>query len=116
MAIGNNNTAGRVVEELSPTKLGGRVASFNTPPTGGGGDSGVVPHYHTLTTQNITDKHFQLAPVPTNLGEISLDIVGGVPQNLGTDYTVNGLGVLSWNTLGMDGLVIAGDILIIYYL
>lgn len=118
MTIGNNNVAGRVVDENeSSPNVGGRISPFYVPPAGGGGggSGGIIPHYHTLSAQNITDKHLQLIPIPTNLGQILLDIVGGVPQNLGTDYTVNGSGLLSWNSLGMDGLVLAGDVLIVSY-
>ena len=74
----------------------------------------------TLTGTNITNKYVDLAHVPIVPSNTEVDLIGGSAQQYSLDFTVidNGLGAikrLNWNTLGMDGLVISGSMLRVYY-
>lgn len=70
---------------------------------------------YTVTPADITAQGFQLNPVPNDITKVFVDIVHGVPQTIGPDFTVDIAGFLSWAGLGMNGLVISGDVLILSY-
>jgi hypothetical protein len=67
-----------------------------------------------LTSLEVTAKSLTLAQSPTYPNETSISIAQGGPQAYGLDFTVAGT-TLSWTGLGMDGLVLAGDELVITY-
>lgn len=89
----------------------GRTTNWTPYPIGGGG-SNYQSEFRTLTAPEAAAKEITLATTPTSL--VTLDIVGGCVQYLGLDYTVTG-DVLSWDGLGLDGLLSAGDMLVISY-
>lgn len=80
---------------------------------GGGGGAEKV-EYRQLTNAEILAKELTLVALPITPGEVELDIVSGVDQNYGTDFTVLGQ-ILSWNSLGLDGILEENDILVISY-
>lgn len=65
-----------------------------------------------LTTIDISNKQITLSRTPTTAEETRVIVVGGINQEYGVDFTVSG-DVLSWNGLGLDGVLEAGDKLII---
>jgi hypothetical protein len=71
--------------------------------------------YHTLLSGEITAKAITLTAIPAVAANTMLDTVGGTSQIYSVDFTVSG-STLSWNGLGLDGLLAAGDILRIQYL
>jgi hypothetical protein len=83
---------------------------------GGGGGGGVTPHteYRTLTSGEASAKQITLASAPVSAGEVQLDVIGGGPQFYTDDFTVAGA-VLSWSGLGLDGVLVTGDKLRVYY-
>jgi hypothetical protein len=70
--------------------------------------------YRTLTALEATNKQLTLANTPSTSGETQLDVIGGGPQFYGDDFSVSG-STLSWNGLGLDGLLATGDKLRIAY-
>lgn len=70
--------------------------------------------YHTVTGGEITAKQLTLPSTPYVASEVALDITGGTAQAYGTDFTVSGA-VVNWNGLGMDGIVIAGNVIRFLY-
>jgi hypothetical protein len=68
----------------------------------------------TLTPTNILNKNVTLSQPPITPSQVSLEVIGGPEQNYGTDFTVSGM-TLSWSGLFLDGVLVAGDILNIYY-
>jgi len=70
--------------------------------------------HYVLQAADITAKQISLALVPSSPNEVSVDLQGGGLAWPGDDFTVSS-NVLSWNGLGLDGLVIAGDKMRITY-
>jgi len=74
----------------------------------------------TLSGTDITNKYIDLAAVPKIAGNVSLFVKGSGPQVYTDDYTVitNGSDIrrLNWDTLGLDGVLIAGNKLVVRYL
>jgi len=69
----------------------------------------------TLVTSDITNKYITLPTAPFIPDKTLLTIIGGPMQEYGVDFTISGA-VLSWNGLALDGVLVAGDILIIQFL
>lgn len=72
----------------------------------------------TLTATDITNKYIVLQEVPNSTTDISMDIVGGVLQSYGVDFVLlpdDGGKRLSWDGLGLDGVLEEGDKLVITY-
>jgi len=69
----------------------------------------------TLDAGHIAAKEVTLANAPLVAANVKLNIVGGIRQQYGVDFVVSGSD-LSWNSLGLDGLLEVGDILIVDYL
>lgn len=67
-----------------------------------------------LSSGDITAKQITLANAPLNSAAVRLSVYGGPQQAIGTDYSVAG-STLSWSGLGLDGLLVAGDRLLIDY-
>lgn len=69
----------------------------------------------TLTPTDITNKFVTLTSAPTLSTSTVLNIIGGVVQDYGTDFSVSG-SQLSWSGLFLDGVLIAGDKLIVQFI
>lgn len=77
--------------------------------------SGVLKtEYRTLTPAEITAKAITLLQTPASPGEVILDVKGGGAQFYNDDFVVSG-STLSWNGLGLDGLLVSGDKLRVVY-
>jgi len=70
--------------------------------------------YRTLTAGEITAKALSLAQSPVAPTEIMVDVIGGSAGFYGDDFIASG-STVSWNGLGYDGLLLAGDKLRIGY-
>ena len=67
-----------------------------------------------LSEQNIIEKHVVLAAQPTDVNSVMLHPVGGPIQILNLDYQIiNNL--LTWDGLGLDGILASNDQLLVYY-
>lgn len=70
--------------------------------------------FRTISSGEATAKALTLIQTPSISSEVTLGIAGGGPQFYGDDYTVSGT-TLSWSGLALDGVLAAGDKLIIGY-
>ena len=86
----------------------GVVAAVTPPP----GTRNV--EYLTLTAPQIAAKQVTLGNTPATSAKTILDLIGGSSQHYGIDFTVS-INVLSWNGLGLDGLLTVGDVLRVIY-
>lgn len=68
----------------------------------------------TLTAQNIADKFVVLPYTPILPDEVIVVPAGGPQQLNGIDYEVSG-NILSWEALGLDGILEVYDVLIIQH-
>lgn len=69
---------------------------------------------HTLSGGEITAKSFQLTTLPSDSSQVSLTVLGGVLQTYAVDYSVTDTTV-GWSGLGLDGWVLAGEIVQLSY-
>lgn len=76
---------------------------------------GQFTYYHTLTSGEITAKQITLLTAPAEPTKVLLDWIGVCSQIYGVDFTITGT-TLSWNGLGLDGVLLTGDILRIHFL
>lgn len=89
-------------------------------PSNSGGGGGSVTVYQpvveiiTLTLGDITSKFVELANTPYIASDVLLSIGGAPGQTYGLDYIVSGNN-LDWDGLGLDGVLVAGDVLTISY-
>lgn len=72
------------------------------------------PEFFTLSALDISNKFITLAETPTDLIKTRLIPINGVEQEYGVNFTVSGT-TLSWNTLGLDGVLEENDKLIVIY-
>lgn len=86
----------------------GVVASVTPPP----GTRNI--DYYTLGAPDITAKQITLVATPATSADTVLDVIGGTSQHYGIDYSVSG-STLTWNGLGLDGLLANGDVLRVIY-
>lgn len=78
-------------------------------------ESEVVDEF-TLTSTDITNKKVTLTYTPTSASVVKLDVIGGCAQDNGTDFSVTvSTKELSWSSLGLDGVLAAGDVLRVSY-
>lgn len=74
----------------------------------------------TLSGTDITNKYVDLAQVPYVAANTAVFVKGSGPQVYTDDYTVitNGSDIrrLNWSTLGLDGVLVAADKLVVRYL
>jgi hypothetical protein len=70
--------------------------------------------YHTVTALEITNKEFTLSLTPSDPTKVLVDLVNGSTQVYSVDFSIT-VNVLGWNGLGLDGTIIAGDILRVVY-
>lgn len=68
----------------------------------------------TLTAQMILDKEFTIVETLQAGQAILLIPKNGPAQVKNLDYTVSGQ-TISWNGLGLDGILEENDILVVYY-
>lgn len=68
----------------------------------------------TLSGTDITNKYVTLSGTPTTVTKTVVSVIGGDSQDYSIDFTVSGT-QLSWNGLGLDGVLIAGDKLIVQF-
>jgi hypothetical protein len=70
----------------------------------------------SLTSTDITNKKVTLTYIPIDGNYVTLDVIGGGPQDNGTDFSVNAaLKEVGWSGLGLDGILEAGDVLRVTY-
>lgn len=65
-----------------------------------------------LSPTDISNKYVTLANTPANLDKTLLTVIGGPMQSYGDDFEVSG-NQLTWNMLFLDGVLEAGDILVV---
>lgn len=82
--------------------------------SGIGGAGTYVSKTITLTQQNIDDGFVSLNSFPMIPESVVVYPAGGIPQVNGIDFEVSA-NILSWNGLGLDGFLEAGDIIIVEY-
>lgn len=66
----------------------------------------------TLNSTDITNKYVDLGVTPTVPGLTRLQIINGVEQLYGVDFSVSG-SLLTWNGFALDGTLESGDKLIV---
>ena len=67
---------------------------------------------YPLSPTDITNKYVTLNRVPNNPAATILQVVGGIAQGYGPDFIVSG-NQLSWSGLFLDGVLTAGDQLLV---
>ncbi len=90
------------------------TGTFDLVTASGGGTSSYNVDTITLNGTNITNKNVTLSGTPTTPSDTVLHVVTGVVQEYSVDFTVSGT-TLSWNGLGLDGVLEAGDRLIVQF-
>lgn len=65
-----------------------------------------------LTVVDISNKQIALSKTPTTANKTRVIVIGGINQEYDVDFTVSG-NILSWNGLGLDGVLEAGDKIIV---
>ena len=87
--------------------------------------SGMGSYYYrfseqrTLTSLDVSNRYLILTNTPTNESQTSLEYSGAVTQAYGVDFEVthdDSGRRLSWQNLGLDGILEPGDIVRIEYL
>ena len=71
--------------------------------------------HFTLNATDITNAYVLLGMVPATLTMVRLAVVGPGWQQYGLDYTAEAAKKVTWGGLGLDGILEAGDKLIIEY-
>lgn len=71
--------------------------------------------YKELLSSDISSKQFTLSIAPASPSKVVLDVIGGCAQEYGVDYVVNTPNILSWSSLGLDGVLNVGDKLRVQY-
>jgi len=64
---------------------------------------------HVVTSGDISSKSITLTHATTDTNKVVLTVYGGVPQNIGTDYTCTNSTTVSWNGKGLDGIIAEGE-------
>ena len=81
----------------------------------GGGSGNYFPEaVRAITAGELAAKQITLAGTPTDANKTRLFIQGGPTQVYGDDFTVSG-NVLTWNGLGLDGIIEENDKIFITY-
>lgn len=65
-----------------------------------------------LDSTDISNKFVTLTQAPDNPTLSVLDVIGGITQQYSVDYSITGT-TLSWSGTFLDGVLIAGDVLIV---
>jgi hypothetical protein len=82
-------------------------------PSGASGNQYHVNTF-TLTPTDISNKYVTLTSVPTDVDKTALNVIGGDMQEYAVDFTVTG-NQLSWSSLGLDGVLVSGDVLLVQF-
>ena len=82
--------------------------------TGGSIGSEYKVDKRTLSALEISNKSITLDEIPTDTTDARMVVIGGIEQEYGIDFTIAG-DVLSWNGLGLDGLLAVGDKIVVIY-
>jgi hypothetical protein len=72
----------------------------------------------TLTAGNITDKYVVLAAAPSTQSATRLIVIEGIEQDYAVDFEMtadDGGQRLSWDGLGLESLLEAGDKIVVVY-
>lgn len=91
---------------------------------GGGGGidsaeliSAEIVVYHTIDLTDVMNKYFNIAVAPGQGAKLKIYTIGGTTLEHGVDYLVDvGNLRVTWDGLGLDGLVAAGDKFQLVYL
>jgi hypothetical protein len=75
---------------------------------------GFVHETITLQSTDIDNKGFTLTNTPYTPGLTMLVPEGGLTATQGTDYSISG-NTVSWDGLGLDGLMAAGEVIQVWY-
>lgn len=76
----------------------------------------IIEAFALTETDISTNKKVTLTYTPTSSSYVAVDVVGGCRQHNTVDYAVNvGTKEVSWNGLGLDGLLIATDVILVTY-
>ena len=70
--------------------------------------------YHVISSGEAAAKAFNLTYSPLTPSECLCDVIGGVAQQFGVDFTIS-VNVFSWNGLALDGILSAGDVIRLNY-
>lgn len=107
--------ASEIVYDLDTKSFwGGNGTTLGGFPLGAGYAEGAT-EIITLTQTDIDNKYVDLSRMPLSPDFISLEVIGGILQLYGVDYTTTGM-QLSWDGLGLDNFLEVGDILVINYI
>lgn len=90
------------------------TGNFDEVGTSGGSGNPLEIEYRTITAPEDAAKQITLVAAPLNVTKVQMGVRGGGTQILGTDFTVSG-STLSWNGLGLDGILSTGDQITILY-
>lgn len=71
--------------------------------------------YICVSSEDVQNKYINLSYIVGDTTNVALNVIGGSPQELGVDFYVQD-SKISWNSLGLDGEVKAGDILRVIYI
>lgn len=93
---------------------GGDGTTIGGFPIGQGVQTSLVPQIVTLTQTDIDNKYITLNITPIVPESLTVSPVGGPEQLYGIDYEITG-NILSWDGLGLDGILDNTDKLIIRY-
>jgi len=80
----------------------------------GVGGSPYIVNEFTLSPTDIANKFVTLSSAPAHPTLTVLTVIGGPMQDYGPDFIVSG-STLSWSGLTLDGVLVAGDILIVQF-
>lgn len=70
--------------------------------------------YRALTAKESSENRLALQTQPSNTDQVGLDVLDGVPQRIGTDFTVFG-NVLDWSDGDLAGLLEEGEVVRVIY-
>lgn len=72
----------------------------------------------TLSATDITNGYIVLTSTPSDASLVRLTVIEGIEQDNGVDFTMlpaDGNKRLSWNGLGLDGILEENDKIIVWY-
>lgn len=77
-------------------------------------DGAQVAQVVEITQQMVDAKQFSLGDIPSSADTVQLIPGGGPMQFAGIDYSIAG-NIISWDGLGLEGVVEVGDEILVYY-
>jgi hypothetical protein len=91
--------------------VAGNITTSTLTVTGGIPGAYYVNNF-TLSSTDITNKFVTLSSAPVNPIKTAMTVVGGPMQDYGTDYSISST-TLTWSGTFLDGVLIAGDKLVV---